>query len=179
MLGPALDRAKTFGYCRSMHPRTLAPAAAFAALLSLAAFAGDAAPKAKPAVLARGEKLKGLPVVKLADLVAAPDQYQDKAVRLEGTVRRACDKVGCWMELAESASKDAAGVRVLMKDHGFFVPTDSAGSKAAVEGTVSVKALSDGDAHHFESEGGTVAKSKDGKAREVQVEAVGVELVRS
>ena len=31
----------------------------------------------------------------------------------------------------------------------------------------------------MKSEGGTVPTGKDGKAREVQVEAVGVELVRS
>ena len=169
--------------------RTLVPA--LAVLVSSAALAHDSmpAPKpapaakakadAKPAVLARGEKLKGLPAVTLADLTATPEKYQDKSVRLEGTVRRACDKVGCWMELAESTDKAANGVRVLMKDHAFFVPTDSAGSKATVEGKVAVKMLSNDEADHMKSEGGTVPTDKNGKAREVQVEAVGVELVRS
>lgn len=180
--------------------RTLAPAALLAAaVVALTALAHDsvptkpatpaaaaapaatppAAPTEKGATLARGEKLKGLPGVKLAELVAAPEKYQDKSVRVEGTVRRACSKMGCWMELAESAAPAAAGIRVLMKDHGFFVPTDSAGSKATVEGKVSVETLSDEDAKHFESEGGTVLKGKDGKPREVQVTAVGVEMVRS
>lgn len=172
---------------------TRALATAVAVLLSTAAFAHDSAPapqapKAKAddkaadkssKVLARGAKLKGLPAVALADLVGSPEKYQDKSVRLDGTVRRACDKMGCWMELAESADKSANGVRVIMKDHGFFVPTDSAGSKATVEGAVSVKALSDEEVEHMKSEGGTVPTGKDGKAREVQVEAVGVELVRS
>src|SRR5262245_58087616 len=96
-------------------------------------------------VLARGEKLQGLPAVKLAELVKAPDGYQGKSVRVEGTVRRACNKMGCWMELAESTSAKAAGIRVIMKDHAFFVPTDSAGSKATIEGTVSVETLAEGD----------------------------------
>jgi uncharacterized protein DUF4920 len=174
-------------------PKLLPLAPAFAVLLSSAALAHDSMPAPKPApaaeakpkadarpgVLARGEKLKGLPAVTLADLTATPEKYQDKSVRLEGTVRRACDKMGCWMELAESADKAAHGVRVLMKDHAFFVPTDSAGSKATVEGTVTVKALSQAEVDHMKSEGGTVPTGKDGKAREVQVEAVGVELVRS
>ncbi|HVE86296.1 MAG TPA: DUF4920 domain-containing protein [Myxococcales bacterium] len=172
--------------------RSLTPAAVLAsAAITLAALAHDSAPTpaprpaqattatAKAGVLARGEKLKGLPPVKLAELVGAPDKYQDKAVRLEGTVRRACDKMGCWMELAENATPAAPGVRVLMKDHGFFVPTDSAGSRATVEGKVTVQSLSDEDAHHYESEGGTVPRGQDGKAREVRVEATGVELVRS
>jgi len=164
---------------------------ALAVLLSTSALAHDSAPTptpapapaakadAKPTVLARGEKLKGLPAVTLAELVATPEKYQDKSVRVEGTVRRACDKMGCWMELAQSADKAATGVRVLMKDHAFFVPTDSAGSKATVEGTVAVKALTPDEADHMKSEGGTVPTDKNGKAREVQVEAVGVELVRS
>jgi hypothetical protein len=66
-----------------------------------------------------------------------------------------------------------------MAGHGFAVPTDSAGAKATVEGTVSVKVLSQEQVDHMKSEGGTVPTGKDGKAREVQVEAVGVELVRS
>ena len=164
---------------------------ALAVLLSSAALAHDSAPtqpapapaaKAKAdekgKVLARGEKLKGLPAVALAELLGTPEKYQDKSVRLQGTVRRACEKAGCWMELAESADKSAAGVRVLMKDHSFFVPTDSAGSKATVEGTVTVKELPQAEVDHMKSEGGAVPTGKDGKAREVQVEAVGVELVR-
>jgi hypothetical protein len=83
------------------------------------------------------------------------------------------------MELAESTDKAANGVRVKMKDHAFFVPTDSAGSKATVEGTVAVKMLDQEEVDHMKSEGGTVPTGKDGKAREVQMEAVGVELVRS
>lgn len=169
--------------------RTAAPA--LAVLLSSAALAHDSTPPpqpapaakakadTKPGMLARGEKLKGLPAVTLADLVANGEKYQDKSVRVAGTVRRACDKMGCWMELAESTDKMANGVRVLMKDHAFFVPTDSAGSKATVEGTVAVKALSQEEVDHMKSEGGTVPMGKDGKAREVQLEAVGVELVRS
>lgn len=162
---------------------------AVALAASLAALAGDKKPTPAPAAaaepapksgaLARGEKLKGLPAVKLAELTSAPEKYEGKTVRVEGTVRRACTKMGCWMELAESADKSAAGVRVIMKGHAFFVPTDSAGAKAAVEGAVTVEVLDEEEAKHFESEGGTTCKGTDGKAREVHVEAVGVELVRS
>jgi hypothetical protein len=142
--------------------------------------AAKAKADAKPGeVLARGEKLKGLPAVTLADLLATPEKYQDKSVRVEGIIRRACQKAGCWMELAESTDKAANGMRVLMKDHAFFVPIDSAGSKATVEGKVAVKMLDQEEAEHMKSEGGTVPTDKSGKPREVQLEAVGVELVRS
>jgi hypothetical protein len=83
---------------------------------------------------------------------------------------------GCWMELA--ASEKGAGVRVTFKDYAFFVPVDSAGSSARVEGVVKVAELSEERAKHYESEGAIVPRGKDGKPREVQLVAYGVELRR-
>lgn len=78
------------------------------------------------------------------------------------------------MELAPTDK--GPGVRVTFKDYGFFVPLDSAGSTAKVEGTVKVAELSPERARHYEAEGAKVAKGKDGKYREVQLVALGVEL---
>ena len=89
-------------------------------------------------------------------------------------MRRACETKGCWMELA--ATDKGPGVRVTFKDYGFFVPLDSAGAKAKVEGTVKVAVLAPEKAKHYESEGAQVAKAKDGSYREVQLVASGVEL---
>ncbi len=133
-----------------------------------------AAAKSEGAVVTRGEKLKGLPPTDLSKLLASASEYDGKEVSLKATVRRACTKKGCWMEL--SSSEKGAGVRVTFKDYGFFVPLDSAGRTATVEGTVKVAELSEERAKHYESEGATVARSKDGKAREVQLVATAVEL---
>lgn len=142
-----------------------------------------AAPASKPApapaqaaVMSRGEKLKGLEPVAFEKLLASPSEYAGKTVAVEAKVRQACTKKGCWMELA--ADDKSPGVRVTFKDYGFFVPLDSAGSTAKVEGLVKVAELSPEKAKHFESEGAKVAKDKDGKFREVQLVAVGVELRR-
>ncbi|QRN95258.1 DUF4920 domain-containing protein [Archangium violaceum] len=134
---------------------------------------------AKPAsgwTLTRGEALKGAPAVKLTDLLAKPQGHDGKTVRVEGQVRKACQKKGCWMELAEGAK--GAGVRVTFKDYGFFVPLDSAGSSARVEGVVKVSELSEDMAKHYEAEGAIVPRGADGKPREVQLVATGVELRR-
>src|SRR5687768_14049301 len=48
--------------------------------------------------LTRGEALKGAPAVKLADLLAKPQSHDGKTVLLEGQVRKACERKGCWME---------------------------------------------------------------------------------
>src|SRR5688572_9627702 len=47
--------------------------------------------------LTRGEALKGAPAVKLADLLAKPQTHDGKTVLLEGQVRKACERKGCWM----------------------------------------------------------------------------------
>ena len=139
--------------------------------------AETAAPKSDW-TLTRGEPLKGAPAVKLADLLAKPQAHDGKTVLLEGQVRKACERKGCWMELATSKAAKGPGVRVTFKDYGFFVPLDSAGSQARVEGVVQVAELSEDRAKHYESEGATVPRGKDGKPREVQLVASGVELRR-
>jgi hypothetical protein len=169
----------------------ISPRAALAALSLLAspALAGSGAtnkltpasssPAASGETLLRGEKLKGLQAVSLAELLKDPTPYDGKEVALQATVRRACTKKGCWMELATTADAKGPGVRVKFKDYGFFVPLDSAGSSAKVEGFVKVAELSDSAAKHYESEGASVPRGADGKAREVQFMASGVELTRA
>ena len=128
--------------------------------------------------LTRGEALKGAPAVKLADLLAKPQEHSGKTVLVEGQVRKACEKKGCWMELATATDAKGPGVRVTFKDYGFFVPLDSAGSQARVEGLVQVAELSESRAKHYEGEGAIVPRGSDGKPREVQLVATGVELRR-
>ena len=105
-----------------------------------------------PSALATREK--GVPLVNIAQPfqksgmmltcrndsgVTSPDKFADKTVLVEGNVRQACTRKGCWMELSEGPGAAAPGCRVTFKDYGFFVPTDSAGAKATVEGSVKVK----------------------------------------
>jgi hypothetical protein len=136
----------------------------------------DAA-KVETSTIVRGEKLQNLKNIELASILKTPTDFDGKSVHVEGTVRKACEKKGCWMELA-SAEKDGPAVRVTFKDYAFFVPLDSAGSKVKVEGSVKVAELSKEKAEHFIAEGAKVAKGKDGKYRDVQLVAVAVELTK-
>jgi hypothetical protein len=145
-----------------------------ALLVALLLTAAPETKPAEPAVLLRGEKLKGAEVVELARLLKSPGDFEGKTVTVEAKVRKACEKKGCWMEL--SGGEKAMGVRVTFKDYGFFVPLDSAGKTARVEGVVKVAQLDEARAKHYEAEGATVPKSKDGKYTEVQLVASGVEL---
>jgi hypothetical protein len=123
--------------------------------------------------------LVGAKAVALADVLKAPDKFAEQSVLVEGEVRRACTRKGCWMELSEGQDPGAAGCRVTFKDYGFFVPTDSAGSKARVEAKVESKVLKPSLVTHMEEEGAKFAeKEPDGSAREVRLVATGVELWR-
>ncbi len=135
-------------------------------------------PKGEEVIL-RGEKLTGeAQKVTLQDLVTKADQYDGKTVALEGTARKVCKKKGCWMELSTSNDAKADGIRVTFKGYGFFVPLDASGAAVKMEGVVKVAELNEAHAKHLEEEGATVRRGEDGKPREVQLVANGVELRR-
>ncbi|MGC4088450.1 MAG: DUF4920 domain-containing protein [Polyangiaceae bacterium] len=115
----------------------------------------------------------------IRDVLSAPERYQGRPLLVEGYVRRACSRKGCWMELAGGADPTLEGCRVTFKDYGFFVPTDSAGSSARVEAALELASLSPATVEHMEREGAKIPnKAADGSAREVRLVANGVELWR-
>jgi hypothetical protein len=127
-----------------------------------------------------GEPLGQSPVVTLAQLVATPDAFHEKTVRVEGYVRRVCAKKGCWMEVSDGDSPQATGFRVTFKDYGFLVPVDSKGKKAKLEGLVQITKVKKEAVDHYEAEGAHFpGKAPDGTAREVRLVATGVELSQS
>jgi hypothetical protein len=124
-----------------------------------------------------GEPLTPAPKVELSALLTGPEKFANQTVLVEGDVRRACTRKGCWLELAESFDPTARGCRVTFKDYGFFVPTNSSGSKARVRGLVTIETVSASHVQHLEEEGATFArKNPDGTAPELRLVATGVEL---
>jgi hypothetical protein len=119
------------------------------------------------------------PELALGDVLASPERFRDQVVTVDGQVRSACTRRGCWMELAESRDPKLPGCRVTFKDYGFFVPTDSAGAHAKVQGTLGVNTLPAERVAHLESEGGNFPrKNADGSVDELRLVATGVELRR-
>jgi hypothetical protein len=119
------------------------------------------------------------PELVLADVLASPERFRDQPITVEGQVRSACTRRGCWMELAAGSDPKLPGCRVTFKDYGFFVPTDSAGARAKVQGTLGVNTLPPERVAHLESEGGQFPrKNADGSVDELRMVATGVELQR-
>lgn len=140
--------------------------------------AREPAPSAAPAAHF-GAAFSGTTDIELAALLKNPGKHPADLVRVGGMVRKACTRRGCWLELATAMADDAPGCRVIMKGHAFFVPTDSAGSRARVEGYVETQTVPAEMVAHMESEGGRFAnKNPDGTATELRIVASGVELQR-
>lgn len=130
-------------------------------------------------VVRRGEPLAGAPEKSLSEILSAPKSFEGQTIKTTGAVRKACSQKGCWMELAESNAPEAAGCRITFKDYGFFVPLDSAGSSATLEGEVQLQKVPKKHVDHYEAEGAAFKdKNADGSANEVRIVATGVELRR-
>jgi len=143
------------------------------------AVGGPAAALAPAPAKAFGAPISPGPELGLADVLASPEQFRDRAITVEGQVRAACTRRGCWMELATGSDPKLPGCRVTFKDYGFFVPTDSAGARAKVQGTLGVNTLPPERVAHLESEGGQFPrKNADGSVEELRLVATGVELRR-
>jgi len=87
-------------------------------------------------------------IIPAATLLSDPAPYTDKTVRVEGRVADVCQKAGCWMVIAEGDKT----MRVRMKDHGFAVAKDGAGSQCQIEGVITAKPMDPEEAAHFASE---------------------------
>ena len=130
------------------------------------------------AYLKRGAPLGDSKKVSLAKVLAEPDKYAARMVRVEGVIVRSCKMEGCWAELAPD--KNGKSVRVRMKDHAFFIPLDAAGSFARAEGVFRVKTLSKAEVDHMIADDGAKFENRntDGSVTEVSFEATGIELKR-
>jgi hypothetical protein len=68
----------------------------------------------------------------IADLNARPADFVDKQVQVKGKVTEVCEKMGCWMQLVDPATKTA--VRIKVKDGVIVFPKEAIGKMAAAEG---------------------------------------------
>ena len=138
-------------------------------LVAASAFAGE--------VVKRGAAIsKEAKPVAFAEVLAHPENYTKTPVVIEGVVEAACQNKGCWMQIVPEAGK--SGMRVTFKDYAFFVPKDSKGMAAKMEGVVTISTLSKEHAEHLEGEGAKLNRNPDGTAREIAFVANGVELTK-
>ena len=68
----------------------------------------------------------------VAKILADPDAYVGKKVRIEGKVTDVCPMAGCWMEMDEGGKT----IKVRVDDGVIVFPTTAKGQPAVAEGVV-------------------------------------------
>jgi hypothetical protein len=69
----------------------------------------------------------------IATLLAEPDGFVGKAVRVDGVITGVCEKRGCWMQVTDQET--GQGIRIKVEDGVIVFPMESMGHRAAAEGT--------------------------------------------
>lgn len=69
----------------------------------------------------------------ISQLMAQPDAYVGKKIRVDGVVSAVCEEMGCWIELKEADG--AKGLRFKVEDGVIVFPVSAKGKKASAEGT--------------------------------------------
>jgi hypothetical protein len=117
------------------------------------------------AALKLGAPIRAGQKVALASIAKDAAKYANAIVTTEGRVTAVCQAMGCWMEIADTASE----AHVRMSGHSFFIPKTASGRRAIVQGTVLAKP----DNGECEQE----AAEATGKVVKVELDATGVELL--
>jgi hypothetical protein len=114
------------------------------------------APAAQPKYACFGApaKLSDADAIPVQQMLAKPDDYAGKYVRLTGTVDKVCPNKGCWMTLKGADDGEALFVKFPDPEQGRLIPLDAAGKQAIVEGTVRVKEIPAETAKHYAEESG-------------------------
>jgi hypothetical protein len=113
-----------------------------------------------------GKGIAASHAVAISELIANPDKYVGKTVRVEGLITDVCPKRGCWMDLA--GDKELQTVRIKVDDGEIVFPLDAKGKQAVAEGVFTRIEMSEDQAkdrakHLAEEKGETFdpAKTKD------------------
>ena len=108
------------------------------------------------------------------ELYKKAETIGDKTIKVSGDIVNVCRKKGCWMTLG--GKNKTARARITFKNYAFFVPLDSAGASAIVEGKLELKSMSTAERQHLADDAG---KSIDDIPKhELRIMASGVKLTR-
>ena len=152
------------------------PSAATAASLAAAPAAGGPAAGTPTRF---GAPLSAAPALTAQAVLADPKQYDDKDIKLTGQVSGVCQNKGCWMTIG-TGEPGAPAIRVRFKDYAFFVPRDSMGKTAVVEGRFKLTTLSVAEAQHYADDAakaGAAPKKITAPQATLAMMATGVELL--
>lgn len=102
-----------------------------------------------------GAKIDEHGAMAAADLLKQLDSKDSVVGKVTAPITAACQKKGCWMTVDMGGTE----MRVTFKDYGFFVPKNSSGHTATMEGVARKEEISVATLKHYaEDEGKTKAE---------------------
>ena len=124
-----------------------------------------------------GETFSDEGAVPVQAVVAEPQEYLGRSVKIEGTVSEVCQMAGCWLTLQTG---DGNNVRILVArkengDYAFTVPKDISGRRVVVQGMLAEETLLEGTQRHLAEDAGREVDDETlAPKAELQVTAQGV-----
>jgi hypothetical protein len=111
----------------------------------------EAAPKMVGDYTVYGEEITAEGALSPEEFLAALTEVDTLRAKMKSSVNAACKKKGCWMKVDMA---DANDMRVRFKDYGFFVPLDSEGSEAIIEGIAYKDTVAVDELRHYAEDAG-------------------------
>ena len=81
-----------------------------------------------------GDALTDVAQVRIGELLADPDRYVDRRIKIEGLVDDVCPMKGCWIDVLDAQSEQT--IRVKVQDDVIVFPAQAKGSEVIAEGIV-------------------------------------------
>ena len=81
----------------------------------------------------------------LTKIVSQADRHHGQFVRITTNISKVCQRKGCFLIAVEGD----VWARIVFEDYSFFLPTDSAGRQATVEGTLTKRVLGEELSKHY------------------------------
>ena len=90
---------------------------------------------------------------------------EEAIIKVKGTVHEVCQVKGCWMTMPLAGDRS---MRITFKDYGFFVPTNSSGKTAVVQGELKTETIDVATLKHFAKDAGMSAEEIDAISEPVE-----------
>lgn len=98
-----------------------------------------------------GQKITDQDAIASTDLLSEIEGKDSVTLKVKGTVNEVCQAKGCWMTM--DLDKDQS-MRITFKDYGFFIPTNSSGKNAVVQGVVKKESIEVQTLRHYAKDAG-------------------------
>jgi hypothetical protein len=95
------------------------------------------------AVKKYGKNLTLKETTKISEILAQPDGFNGKRVKVQGRIVDVCSEMGCW--IAIGSGKESESIRFKVDDGVIVFPMSAKGLTATAEGVVTVSTLSEAE----------------------------------